>query len=230
MELAFRIALILAGSYLVGAIPFALVVGKIFYKVDLRLEGSGNLGATNVYRVLGWKAGLAVAVLDIAKGSAAVGLAALLTPAEFVQVQQDWLLIVAAMAAVAGHSYSPYIRFRGGKGVATAAGALLFITPMAWPFLFVALVGISIATRYVSLGSICAAILYPIVCVLFYRDRPAVVVAGFVIAAVVLWRHRTNIVRLYRGEESKLRFSKQSPPAEQPAEQPDRDGSAGKDS
>ncbi|MBU4556104.1 MAG: glycerol-3-phosphate acyltransferase, partial [Actinobacteria bacterium] len=129
MELALRVALILVGSYLVGAIPFSLLVGKLFYKVDLRLQGSGNLGATNVYRVFGWKAGLSVAILDIAKGSAAVGLAALLTPAEFVSMQQDWLLIVAAMAAVAGHSYSPYIRFKGGKGVATAAGALLFVTP-----------------------------------------------------------------------------------------------------
>ncbi len=216
MELALRVILILIGSYLVGAVPFALIVGKAFYKVDLRQEGSGNLGATNVYRVLGWKAGLAVAVLDIAKGSAAVGLAALLTPAEFVPLQRDWLLIVAAMAAVAGHSYSPYIRFRGGKGVATAAGALLFITPLAWPFLFFTLVGVSLATRYVSLGSICAAILYPIVCVSFYRDRPAVVLAGFLIAATVLWRHRTNMVRLYRGEESKLAFKR--PAAEEPTD------------
>ncbi|MDO8987226.1 MAG: glycerol-3-phosphate 1-O-acyltransferase PlsY [Coriobacteriia bacterium] len=214
MELAFRVALILVGSYLVGAIPFSLLVGKLFYKVDLRLQGSGNLGATNVYRVFGWKAGLSVAILDIAKGSAAVGLAALLTPAEFVSLQQDWLLIVAAMAAVAGHSYSPYIRFKGGKGVATAAGALLFVTPMAWMFLLVTFVSVSLITRYVSLGSICAAVLYPILVTMFYRDRPAVIVAGFAIAAVVLWRHRTNIVRLYRGEESKIRFKKPSSPKE----------------
>ncbi|MDP2234458.1 MAG: glycerol-3-phosphate 1-O-acyltransferase PlsY [Actinomycetota bacterium] len=214
MELALRVALILVGSYLVGAIPFSLLVGKLFYKVDLRLQGSGNLGATNVYRVFGWKAGLSVALLDIAKGSAAVGLAALLTPAEFVSLQQDWLLIVAAMAAVAGHSYSPYIRFKGGKGVATAAGALLFVTPMAWMFLLVTFVSISLITRYVSLGSICAAVLYPILVTMFYRDRLAVIVAGFVIAAVVLWRHRTNMVRLYRGEESKIRFKKPASPKE----------------
>lgn len=214
MELALRVALILVGSYLVGAIPFSLLVGKLFYKVDLRLQGSGNLGATNVYRVFGWKAGLSVAILDIAKGSAAVGLAALLTPAEFVSVQQDWLLIVAAMAAVAGHSYSPYIRFKGGKGVATAAGALLFVTPMAWIFLLVTFVSVIWITRYVSLGSISAAVLYPILVTTFYRDRPAVIVAGFVIAAVVLWRHRTNMVRLYRGEESKIQFKKPSSPKE----------------
>ena len=208
MDLAIRLALILAGSYLVAAVPFALVVGKGYYKVDLREHGSGNLGATNVYRVLGWRAGLVVAVLDIAKGSAAVGLAALLTPADFVALQRDWLLLAAAIAAVLGHSYSPYIRFKGGKGVATAAGALLFITPLAWPFLFVALVGTAIVTRYVSLGSIVAALMYPPLCLMFYRDRPAVLVAAFSLAAVVLWRHRTNMVRLVRGEESKLKFKR----------------------
>lgn len=226
MELVFRVALILIGSYLVGAVPFSLIVGKAFYKIDLRNEGSGNLGATNVYRVLGWKAGLSVALLDIAKGSAAVGLAALLTPAEFTSLERDWLLIVAAMAAVLGHSYSPYIRFRGGKGVATAAGALLFVTPLAWPFLFLTLVGISITTRYVSLGSIAAAVLYPVLCISFYRDRPAVVVAGFVIAAVVLWRHRSNMVRLYKGTESRLQFGK---PKTLPAEEGSDIGSAPKE-
>ena len=208
MELAIRVAAILFGSYLVGAIPFALIVGKLFYKVDLRIQGSGNLGATNVYRVLGWKAGLAVAALDIAKGMAAVGLAALLTPDGFDKGQQDWLLIVAAMAAVGGHSYSPYIRFRGGKGVATAAGALLFITPLAWVFLLVTFVSVITATGYVSAGSISAASLYPILCVMFYGDRPPIILAGFVMGAGVLWRHRSNMVRLYRGEETKIRFSK----------------------
>lgn len=216
MDIAFRLALILAGSYLVGAVPFSLIVGKAFYKVDLRNEGSGNLGATNVYRVLGWKAGLAAAVLDIAKGSAAVGLAALLTPAHLVPLQRDWLLIAAALAAVLGHSYSPYVRMRGGKGVATAAGALLFITPLAWPFLLATLVGIAVTTRYVSLGSISAAGLYPVLCVLFYRDRPAVLVAAFMMAAVVIWRHRSNIARLRRGEESKISFGKRSSVGDRP--------------
>ncbi|MHB9003877.1 MAG: glycerol-3-phosphate 1-O-acyltransferase PlsY [Coriobacteriia bacterium] len=214
MDLAIRLSLILAGSYLVGAIPFSLIVSKLFYHVDLRSEGSGNLGATNTYRVLGWKAGLAAAILDIAKGSAAVGLAALLTPADFHSLQQDWLLIAAAFAAVLGHSYSPYVRFRGGKGVATAAGALLFITPLAWPFLLATIIAVTATTRYVSLGSISAATLYPIFCVLFYRDRPAVLLASFLIAGLVIWRHRSNIGRLRRGEESKMAFGKQSPPKE----------------
>lgn len=214
MDLALRIIAILAGSYLVGAVPFSLLVGEWFYRVDLREKGSGNLGATNVYRVLGWKAGLAAAVLDITKGSVAVGFAALLSPPGLEPVQRDWLLITAAIAAVMGHSYSPYIRFRGGKGVATAAGALLFVTPLAWPFLLVTLVGVAVGTRYVSLGSIIAAIEYPVLCLLIYRDRPAVLVASFVLAAVVLWRHRSNMGRLRRGEESKLRFSRPTPAEE----------------
>ncbi|MBU4555803.1 MAG: glycerol-3-phosphate acyltransferase, partial [Actinobacteria bacterium] len=89
-----------------------------------------------------------------------------------------------------------------------------FVTPMAWMFLLVTFVSVSLITRYVSLGSISAAILYPVLVTAFYRDRPAVIVAGFVIAAVVLWRHRTNMVRLYRGEESKIRFKKPSSPKE----------------
>lgn len=225
MDLAIRIVVILAGSYLVGAVPFSFLVGKLFYKVDLRNEGSGNLGATNVYRTLGWKAGLAAMVLDIAKGSAAVGLAALLTPAHFTHLEQDWLLIAAAIAAVLGHSYSPYVKFRGGKGVATAAGALLFVTPLAWPFLFFTLFGIAIATRYVSLGSICAAIEYPVLCLLFYRDRPAVLFAAFVLAAVVIWRHRSNIGRLYRGEESKLKFKRSADAADHSTPGPAADDS-----
>jgi len=212
MDLAIRLGLILAGSYLVGAIPFSLILSKLFYHVDLRNEGSGNLGATNTYRVLGWKAGLAAAILDIAKGSAAVGLAALLTPAGFEPLQQDWLLIAAALAAVLGHSYSPYVHMRGGKGVATAAGALLFITPLAWPFLLFTIIAVTALTGYVSVGSISAATLYPILCVLFYRDRPAVLLASFLIAGIVIWRHRSNIGRLRRGEETKMVFGKKSPP------------------
>lgn len=214
MDLAIRLSLILAGSYLVGAIPFSLIVSKLFYHVDLRNEGSGNLGATNTYRVLGWKAGLAAAILDIAKGSAAVGLAALLTPAGFEPLQRDWLLIAAALASVLGHSYSPYVRMRGGKGVATAAGALLFITPLAWPFLLFTIIAVTVLTGYVSLGSITAATFFPILCFLFYSDRPAVLLASFLIAGLVIWRHRSNISRLRRGEESKMAFGKKSPPKE----------------
>lgn len=191
-------------AYLLGAIPFALLVGRLFYKTDLRKEGSGNLGATNVFRVLGWKAGLAVAVLDVAKGSLAVAVATLLHPMEMGAGVHDWVLIVAALAAVLGHSYSPYIRFRGGKGVATAAGALLVITPLAWPILFGFFVLVIYISRMVSLGSILTAAVFPILTMLLYGDRAALVTMSFIAAALVIWRHRSNIVRIWRGEETKL--------------------------
>lgn len=191
-------------AYLLGAIPFALLVGRLFYKTDLRQEGSGNLGATNVFRVLGWKAGLAVAVLDVAKGSLAVAVAALVHPVSMGSEVHDWVLIAAALAAVLGHSYSPYIRFRGGKGVATAAGALLVITPLAWPILFGFFVLVIYLSRMVSLGSILTAAVFPLLTVLLYGDRAALVTMSFIAAALVIWRHRSNIVRIWRREETKL--------------------------
>lgn len=204
MQIATSLWIACIAAYLLGAIPFALLVGRVFFNVDLRKEGSGNLGATNVFRVLGWKAGLAVAVLDVAKGSLAVAVAKLLHPMEMGPGVHDWVLIVAALAAVLGHSYSPYIKFRGGKGVATAAGALLVITPLAWPILFGFFVLVIYISRMVSLGSILTAAVFPILTMLLYGDRAALVTMSFIAAALVIWRHRSNIVRIWRKEETKL--------------------------
>lgn len=204
METAIRITLALVAAYLMGGISFALITGKLFYHVDLREHGSGNLGATNVVRVLGWRAGIAVAVLDMAKGAVAVQLALLLAPASLSPEGLDWVLIGSAIAAVLGHSYSPYIKMRGGKGVATAAGALAFITPLAFVIMLVAFFAVSAISRMVSLGSITVAAMYPILCVSFYRDRRAILIMSFVAAALVLWRHRSNMMRIVRGEESKI--------------------------
>ncbi|MDZ4064505.1 MAG: glycerol-3-phosphate 1-O-acyltransferase PlsY, partial [Coriobacteriia bacterium] len=157
-------------AYLLGAIPFALIVGKLGYKTDLRQHGSGNLGATNVYRVLGWKAGLAVVVLDVTKGAAAVAIAMLLHPEHMGSEVHDWVLIGAMIAAVLGHSYSPYIKLRGGKGVATAAGALLVIEPLALSILLLVFIGVIAATRMVSLGSIVVALGYPPLTIALYGD------------------------------------------------------------
>lgn len=191
-------------AYLLGAIPFALIVGKRIYSTDLREHGSGNLGATNVFRVLGWKAGLAVAVLDVAKGGAAVIVASFLHPVQMGPLVHDWVLIAAAIAAVLGHSYSPYIRFRGGKGVATAAGALLVITPLAWPILFLTFVLVIYLSRMVSLGSVTVAAIFPVLTLMLYGDRSAIVTMSFIAAAIVLWRHRSNIGRIVRGEEARI--------------------------
>jgi glycerol-3-phosphate acyltransferase PlsY len=204
MDVVWRAVVAGAAAYLMGAIPFSLIVGKLFYKIDLREQGSGNLGATNVYRVLGWKAGLAVAVLDVGKGALAVLVGTLLYPVAVDSNAHDWVRIAALICAVLGHSYSPYIRFRGGKGVATAAGGILFITPMAWPFLLLTFVLVIVIWRMVSLGSIAVAALFPALVMLLYGDRPAIILMSFIAAAIVLWRHRSNMGRIVRGEEARI--------------------------
>lgn len=203
-----RIAAPLAVGYLVGGIPWALIVGKRFYGVDPRDHGSGNLGATNVFRTLGFRAGLAVFALDIAKGAAAVALAMLVCPPEIQGDARDWVLISVAMASVLGHSFSPYIRFKGGKGVATAAGTVAVIMPLAWPILFLSFVAVVAASRMVSLGSIIIAIEFPLLTWLLYGDRPALLIFSVVAAALVIARHWANIGRIARGEESKISLSR----------------------
>lgn len=201
-----RIVWSLAFGYAVGGIPWALVIGKRFYGVDLREHGSGNLGATNVLRVLGAKAAAVTLLLDAGKGALAVGVAAVSAPAAWSDDATSWLLLAAMSAAVLGHSYSPYIKLRGGKGVATSAGALFVLTPLAACFellLFAVLVS---TTRIVSLSSVLIALAYPwLVMVLYPEDTPRRVFA-FAIAALVIWRHRSNIVRIARGEESRISF------------------------
>ncbi|MBW6468663.1 MAG: glycerol-3-phosphate 1-O-acyltransferase PlsY [Coriobacteriia bacterium] len=208
METALRIAVVMIISYFIGAIPFSVIVGRTFYKVDVREHGSGNAGATNVMRVMGWQAGVAVLLLDALKGVAAVLFAMWVHPSHLGSTAYDWVLIGASFAAVLGHSYSPYLRFAGGKGVATAAGALLVVMPAAWPILFVAFAAVVAIGRMVSLGSVVIAALFPVLVLLFYTDRPALITFSFVAASLILWRHRSNIARIARGEEAKISWSR----------------------
>lgn len=203
LGLALSAAAIVA-AFFIGAIPWALIIGLRFYSIDLRDEGSGNLGATNVFRILGPKAAIACAVLDIGKGSVAVLLAWLLVPATTYPQLHSWVLVAATIAAMLGHSYSPYIRFRGGKGIAVAAGALLVLTPWSWPFLWLVFIVVIALTRYVSLGSMACAVAYPLLVLWLYGDELPTVLFSFAAAAIVLWRHRSNMGRLARGEESKI--------------------------
>jgi len=205
VEIIIRFIGVVVVAYLLGGIPFALIIGLRFYDIDVRKHGSGNLGATNVFRALGAKAASATLLLDLLKGSAAVGFAYLVFAGQ-TDLLQEWAMIAATIAAVAGHSYSPYIRFSGGKGVATAAGALLVLTPAPWPFLLGTFVIVVLLFRMVSLGSVIIAVEYPLLCLLFYPDDWPIIGFSFGIAALVIWRHRTNIVRIARGEESKISF------------------------
>lgn len=205
--LVVRFAAVAVVGYLIGGIPWSLIIGKRFYGIDLREHGSGNLGATNVFRTLGAKAAIVTLLLDISKGSAAVLLARLLVPASS-GVAYEWAQVLGMMAAVVGHGFSPYIRLRGGKGVATSAGGLLVITPLATVLEILLFVAVVASSRMVSLGSIVVAIAYPVLVLYFHRGSTAIVVMSFAAAALVLWLHRSNMRRIIRREESRVSFSR----------------------
>jgi glycerol-3-phosphate acyltransferase PlsY len=189
-----ELTLPLAG-YLLGSIPTGYLLGSLA-GVDVRKQGSGNVGATNVARVLGVGRGLLTLAIDAGKGWLAVFLARQL------DVSLIWVLL-AGIAAFLGHLYPVFLRFRGGKGVATALGIFLYLAPLAT----LVLVGIFaltvIATRIVSLASIVAALAAPLMFWWFDTPPAAIVVAGF-IAAMIIWRHRSNIQRLLAGTESRF--------------------------
>lgn len=204
-------ALLLAFAYLLGAIPTSYGVGKGVYGVDLRTKGSGNLGATNTFRVLGWKAALPVVVFDVAKGWVPVRL--------FPPLMEDpalgWALAFGA-AAIVGHVFSVWVRFRGGKGVATSAGVFLALAPWAVLVALVVFLGLVLPTRYVSLGSIGAALVLPFAVWLTPHEGGGAVIAFTVaLAAFVVWAHRANLVRLVRGEENRFDRALEPPAREE---------------
>lgn len=182
-------------SYLLGAIPFSYLFGKYLGKVDISQRGSGNIGATNVLR----STGVAVAVLaligDLLKGLVAawIGLA----------WGGPWVAAACGVAVVVGHCYSVFLSFKGGKGVATAAGVILFLMPQILLVLLAAMILSVALTRYVSLGSVLAAALLPILC-LILMEPWSYTIMSFFLAALVLFRHRSNIIRLISGQEARI--------------------------
>ncbi len=189
-------------AYLLGSIPFAYLAGRM-RGIDIRTVGSKNVGATNVFRTLGKGIGIAVMVLDIAKGAAGVLIAQALT-------EPHWPLAAAA-AAILGHVFPVWLRFKGGKGVATAGGAILALTPVPALIVLVLWFVVVVATRYVSLGSILAAIAFPPLLVAFREPWPTLVF-GTAAAAVVVFRHRGNIARLRSGTELRLDLGRKKAP------------------
>ena len=190
--------LAILASYLLGATPTSYIAGKLGRGIDLREHGSKNLGATNVYRILGWKYAIPVALIDIAKGAVPV----------LVFRHPTWLSVAAGAAAVVGHMFSPYVRFKGGKGVATAAGMFLALAPIA------VLIAIPIwgaclwLTGYVSLSSIIAVLTVPVSVALFQPNSPSVFWASVVLVALIIVAHRRNISRLVAGTENRFRTRK----------------------
>jgi glycerol-3-phosphate acyltransferase PlsY len=188
---------LLGAAYLVGAIPFSFLVARWFGVEDVRRVGSGNVGATNVMRAAGKAAGLLAFVLDAAKGAAVAALAGLIEPAESIVPP------LAAVAAVLGHMYPVWLRFRGGKGVATGAGAFVPLAPAATGIACVVFAVTLAVTRYVSVGSITAATTLVAVAFALGSPPPVAWSTAFV-AGLVIWKHRGNLQRLANGTESRL--------------------------
>jgi acyl phosphate:glycerol-3-phosphate acyltransferase len=192
---AFLVLLIIA--YVIGSIPFGLVVGKLFYGVDVRQQGSGNVGTTNVFRVLGKRAGVVVLVCDMLKGYIPALLAA--------HFFNPWAAIFIAAAPVVGHMYSVFLRGRGGKGVATGAGVVAALVPLAFGLILVVWLLLVLTTRYVSVASLVAAVLVPVL-VILYHDPLPYQIAAVLVAMIVWWAHRGNIRRLIEGTESRVKL------------------------
>jgi acyl phosphate:glycerol-3-phosphate acyltransferase len=188
-------------SYLSGSIPFAAIAGKL-RGVALRKHGSGNLGATNVFRVLGWKIGLLVFVADALKGALPV----LYLPPRIASAHDPIVWAIACgIAAIAGHVRPIFLKFRkGGKGVATAAGVFFALAPIPMAITFLVFVAVVFATGYVSLGSMMSAILLPAILLVTLGPRSPLFGVSAVIALFVFWTHRSNIGRLRRGEEHRF--------------------------
>jgi glycerol-3-phosphate acyltransferase PlsY len=203
-----RLAFLLVASYLLGSIPFGYLAGRLA-GVDIRRLGSGNVGATNVVRVLGKRYGYPVFVLDVLKGFGAVKISMLMAPGRPPEWDSAEVFgILAAISSVLGHLYPAWLKFRGGKGVATSAGALLALAPVptlvaviVWTLMFW-------LTGYVSLASITAAIvLPPAILIASWPDRAQIkplVYASACVASIIVWRHRSNVSRLARGTEPRF--------------------------
>jgi glycerol-3-phosphate acyltransferase PlsY len=196
-------------AYLLGSIPTSVWVGKWFYGKDVRDEGSGNAGATNTIRVLGYRAGIPVVIIDILKGVAAVLLMQYFIPPDWSQSTDTYLLILAGLLSVVGHTLPIFAGFRGGKGVATlfGIGLALYGWPVVMSFgVFIVVVAL---TRYVSLGSMLAGLSFPFFAIWLFRiHHPGLAILAVFATLFILWTHRTNISRLLKGEERKLWLSK----------------------
>lgn len=191
--------LLIAGSYLLGAAPWGVIFGRVFASTDIRSQGSGSTGATNAYRVLGIKFSVAVLILDFVKGMIPVFVGSWLG-------LNRWVIAAAGFAAVAGHCWSIFIGFKGGKGVATGGGVAFALIPWLW-FLLIPMVIILLLTKYMSVASISVAILTAVGAVLlsaFDHAPTAYAIACIAIVAIIIYRHRANISRLRAGTELKL--------------------------
>jgi acyl phosphate:glycerol-3-phosphate acyltransferase len=206
MHIVYNIGILIL-AYLVGSIPTSIWIGKSFFGIDIRQRGSKNAGATNAMRILGWKAGITVLIIDVFKGWVAVNLVHLTNyyipeTGDFIEFQ-----LLLGIAAIIGHIFPVYVNFRGGKGVATLFGLVLAINPEPTLLCTGVFVVTLILTKYVSLSSMIAAFTFPILVIFVFKSTtPPLVIFSLIIAVLLLFTHQKNLERLLRKEEKKVLF------------------------
>jgi glycerol-3-phosphate acyltransferase PlsY len=207
--------LIILIGYFVGSFPTSLITGKVLRGIDIRDYGSGNAGGTNVFRVLGWKPGIFVMAVDVLKGFVVTYFVSRLRLAGAVPLELVVIELLAGFSAVFGHIWTVFAGFRGGKGVGTAGGMMIALFPLAALICFVIFLTVTLISRYVSLGSIVAAVLLPVVLIglnlIFGYEVPRILFFfSLFAAALIVFTHRGNIRRLINGTEN--RFGRPGPP------------------
>jgi len=206
-----RLIVSAAVAFLLGSIPTSYLLGKYIYGIDPRDVGSGATGATNTARAMGPAAGIVTALADIAKGWLALFVTQhyLVTEQIFGTAKMQWALGAALIAVIAGHAFSPWLRFRGGKGVAVAGGAMLALLAPLFFIELATLIVITLLSGFVGLGSILVALALPVLLAAFPATRSVpLVISGLVAGLFVVWLHRENIARLRAGTENKLSWNK----------------------
>jgi glycerol-3-phosphate acyltransferase PlsY len=206
MHIVYNIGILIL-AYLIGSVPTSVWIGKSFFGVDIRERGSKNAGATNAIRILGWKAGISVLIIDMFKGWLAVNLIHLTNyyipeTGDFIEFQ-----LLLGIAAILGHIFPVYVGFRGGKGVATLFGLVLAINPEPTLLCTGIFVLTLIITKYVSLSSMIAAFAFPVLVIFVFKSTtPSLVIFSLIISVLLLFTHQKNLERLLRKEEKKVLF------------------------
>ncbi|HOA29693.1 MAG TPA: glycerol-3-phosphate 1-O-acyltransferase PlsY [Candidatus Cloacimonadota bacterium] len=193
-------------AYFLGSIPVGWIVARLFFKTDIRSKGSGNIGATNALRQFGTAVGLIVLLLDMSKGIIAVLLA------KSIYGSGTMMVVICGLLAILGHVFPIWLKFKGGKGVATAAGVFIALTPISLLIALLVFIVVVVITRYVSLGSIVAALSLLAVNVISIFRQPnkdyALLILVVLIVAMIIYKHKENIARLIRGNENKISFTR----------------------
>ena len=206
MVAVFMVAII---AYLIGSLSSSVIISKKFAGFDVREKGSGNAGTTNVLRTVGKKAALITLICDVLKGVIAIGVA-LLIGKQFPEVNRAFLVQVAGILVVVGHTFPIFFKFKGGKGVATSLGVLLMTNWQVGLICLVFAIMLMAVTKMVSLGSIMAAILFPVLTIFikdnYIADGYNYIIFGIAMAVLVIFNHRSNLKRIYNGTENRLSF------------------------